>query len=228
MSKMFSKHSEKIILIKKVLKEFFFSFAWLGIILLIVDQITKVCAEAYLVEGEKVVIIPSLLNFTLTYNTGAAWGMGGNEIWSRILLCAISWIVMIIIFYILIRYYKKLNLLYRAILMLILAGDIGNLIDRTFFFNRGVIDFLDITPLIPGFGIFNFADSCLVVGIIILIIYFIVEYIKELVKEGKANRKALENSTKNTENPAKSVLNNENTIINDSEELIDDNHKKDE
>ena len=43
---------------------------------------------------------------------------------------------------------------------LIFGGDIGNLIDRTFFFNRGVIDFISIQSWFPGFGIFNIADSC--------------------------------------------------------------------
>ena len=71
--------------------------------------------------------------------------------------------------------------------MLILAGDVGNLIDRTFFYERGVVDFLDITPLIPKFGIFNFADSCLVVGIFMLVIYYFVLWIKELKEERKRN-----------------------------------------
>lgn len=184
--------NEKIIEKKKdfkfYLKEAFFSFVWLAILLLIGDIVTKVVAMQYLKEGVSVPFIPGLLKWTLTYNKGAAWGMGGDATWSRILLILISWGAMIGILWYFIAKYKTLNKFMKACLMIILAGDVGNLIDRTFFYNRGVVDFLDITELIPNFGIFNFADSCLVVGLLMLVVYFIVEWIKELVTEAKANR----------------------------------------
>ena len=169
------------------LKEGFFSFIWLAILLVIIDVITKVLAMQYLGNGS-VEVIPHLLKFTLIFNKGAAWGFLGDELVGRIILVIISWVAMIAIIAYFIVKYKTLNKLMKAILMVILAGDVGNLIDRTFYFNRGVVDFLDITYFIPGFGVFNFADSCLVVGILMLCVYFIVLWIKELVKEGKANR----------------------------------------
>ena len=169
------------------LKEGFFSFIWLAILLVIIDIITKVLAMQYLSNGS-VEVIPHLLKFTLIFNKGAAWGFLGDELVGRIILVIISWVAMIAISAYFIVKYKTLNKLMKAILMVILAGDVGNLIDRTFYFNRGVVDFLDITDFIPGFGVFNFADSCLVVGILMLCVYFIVLWIKELVKEGKANR----------------------------------------
>lgn len=169
------------------LKEGFFSFIWLAILLVIIDVITKVLAMQYLGNGS-VEVIPRLLKFTLIFNKGAAWGFLGDELVGRIILVIISWVAMIAIIAYFIVKYKTLNKLMKAILMVILAGDVGNLIDRTFYFNRGVVDFLDITDFIPGFGVFNFADSCLVVGILMLCVYFIVLWIKELVKEGKANR----------------------------------------
>ena len=169
------------------LKEGFFSFIWLAILLVIIDVITKVLAMQYLGNGS-VEVIPHLLKFTLIFNKGAAWGFLGDELVGRIILVIISWLAMIAIIAYFIVKYKTLNKLMKAILMVILAGDVGNLIDRTFYFNRGVVDFLDITDFIPGFGVFNFADSFLVVGILMLCVYFIVLWIKELVKEGKANR----------------------------------------
>lgn len=169
------------------LKEGFFSFIWLAILLVIIDVITKVLAMQYLGNGS-VEVIPHLLKFTLIFNKGAAWGFLGDELVGRIILVIISWVAMIAISAYFIVKYKTFNKLMKAILMVILAGDVGNLIDRTFYFNRGVVDFLDITDFIPGFGVFNFADSCLVVGILMLCVYFIVLWIKELVKEGKANR----------------------------------------
>ena len=169
------------------LKEGLFSFIWLAILLVIIDVITKVLAMQYLGNGS-VEVIPHLLKFTLVFNKGAAWGFLGDELVGRIILVIISWVAMIAISAYFIVKYKTLNKLKKAILMVILAGDVGNLIDRTFYFNRGVVDFLDITDFIPGFGVFNFADSFLVVGILMLCVYFIVLWIKELVKEGKANR----------------------------------------
>lgn len=190
MSKMFKSNEtinqeNKDSKVKKIFKEVFFSFSWLAIILLICDIITKVCAEKFLTGKGSVVVIPHLLNFTLTYNNGAAWGMGGDATWSRVILALISWAVAIAIIVYVIMKYKTINNYLRATIMVILAGDVGNLIDRTFFCNRGVIDFFDITPLIKGFGIFNFADSCLVVGIIMLLIYFLIEWINESKNEKK-------------------------------------------
>lgn len=190
MSKMFKSNEtidqeNKNSKMKKILKEVFFSFSWLAIILLICDIITKVCAEKFLKGKGSIVVIPHLLNFTLTYNNGAAWGMGGDATWSRVVLALVSWVVAIAIIVYVVMKYKKLNNYLKATIMVILAGDVGNLIDRTFFYNRGVIDFLDITPLIKGFGIFNFADSCLVVGIIMLLIYFLIEWINESKNEKK-------------------------------------------
>ena len=82
--------------------------------------------------------------------------------------------------------------------MVVLAGDLGNLIDRTFSFfpldtiyKNGVVDFIDITPLIPRFGIFNFADSCLCVGIFLLLIYEIILIIKD--KDKKEENKEADN-----------------------------------
>lgn len=169
------------------LKEAFFSFGWLAILLVIIDVITKVLAMQYLGNGS-VQVIPNFLKFTLVFNKGAAWGFLGDEVAGRIILVIISWVAMIAIIAYFAAKYKTLNKLMKAILMIILAGDVGNLIDRTFYFDRGVVDFLDITEFIPGFGVFNFADSCLVVGILMLLVYFVVLWIKELVNEGKANR----------------------------------------
>lgn len=204
MSKMFKSNEtidqeNKNSKMKKILKEIFFSFSWLAIILLICDIITKVCAEQFLTGKGSIVVIPHLLNFTLTYNTGAAWGMGGDATWSRVILALISWIVAIAIIVYLVFKYKNINKYLRATIMVILAGDVGNLIDRTFFYNRGVIDFLDITPLIKGFGIFNFADSCLVVGIIMLLIYFLIEWINE----SKSEKKNKEIADKNVDDSKK-------------------------
>lgn len=165
-------------------KDFYYSFIWLAIILLIIDIITKVIAYNNLTYGESIAIpgLTWLVQFTLVFNTGAAWGFGGDNLVTQILLCILSYAAAIGIIYFYIKKRESLSTFIKVIMMICLAGDVGNLIDRTFalmpniptIYSKGVIDFIDITPLIPGFGIFNFADSCLSVGIIILIVYEIV------------------------------------------------------
>ncbi|MEG1621591.1 MAG: signal peptidase II, partial [Oscillospiraceae bacterium] len=51
---------------------------------------------------------------------------------------------------------------------LIIGGGIGNLIDRVLY--GYVVDFIDIGPLF-SFPVFNFADSCIVVGTALFVIY---------------------------------------------------------
>ena len=60
-------------------------------------------------------------------------------------------------------------------LSLILAGGIGNVIDRIF---RGyVIDYIDISKLF-NYPVFNFADICIVVGVILIMLIIIINTIK--------------------------------------------------
>jgi len=139
-------------------------------------------------EGVPQTFIGSFVRLTLTYNKGAAWSLGGGATWSRILLVIISWAVAVFIpCYIVYRMSKndKFSLIKWIAIALVWAGDIGNLIDRTFFYERGVVDFLDITAWWPGFGIFNIADSCLVVGLFMLIGIIIYEVIKEAIDNNK-------------------------------------------
>ena len=178
--------------LKTILKWFFQSFIWLAIILFATDIITKFVAYYNLPVGESVKVkgFEWLFQWTLTFNTGAAWGAGGNNLVTRILLCFISYGAAAFIFYYYVKNRKTLNKFLKAVMMIVLAGDMGNLIDRTFSFfplntiyANGVVDFIDITPLIKGFGIFNFADSCLCVGIAMLLVYEIVLMFKEKDKK---------------------------------------------
>ena len=76
---------------------------------------------------------------------------------------------------------KKYEFDKKAILgmTLILAGGIGNLMDRII---RGfVIDYFDITPIFD-YPVFNFADICIVVGVILLFIIIIVNTVKSQEK----------------------------------------------
>lgn len=130
----------------------------LGIIIIILDQITKII----LIE-KNITIIPNVLDFTYTKNTGAAFGIGSNNIFFIIL-------VNIVILGFIIKFLKErkedVDFKILVSLILILSGGIGNLIDRIF---RGyVIDFVDVNFF--DFPKFNVADISITFGIIILII----------------------------------------------------------
>ncbi len=125
----------------------------IGLIIVILDQIIK-----YLMINNTITIINNFLNLIYTQNIGAAFGIG-----SRIFVTIASLIIFIIIllFMILDKNRKKRAIPY----MLIISGTISNLIDRIY---RGyVIDYIQIN--IFNFPVFNIADICIVIGVLILI-----------------------------------------------------------
>ena len=198
MSKMLE--SIKKINFKKYLIFFIYFFS-IVVSSIVIDQVTKVCAMNFLKLGEPVTFIPGFIEFTLVYNKGAAFGMGDDALWIRIIFVLLSWVVALgLLVYVgyLIYKDKKINPFFGVCLALILGGDIGNLIDRTFFFDRGVTDFISIQSWFPNFGIFNIADSCLVVGILLLIVYLIYDEVKtsKKKKEHKENLKKIEEKEK--------------------------------
>ena len=140
----------------------------LACILVAIDQITKLWAS-YNQEG--ITIISNLLNFTYVENHGAVFGFFQNS--NNIILVLSTIICIALITYSIIRYKNKKPL--STEYYIIIAGGIGNLIDRI---TRGyVIDFID-TPFIATF---NLADSFIVVGILTIII----KQVKELTKSGE-------------------------------------------
>ena len=209
--------SIKEIKIKEYLK-FIIYFASIFVLAVVIDQASKYTAVALLTGKGTVTIIPNFIDFVLVYNTGAAWGMGGDEIWSRIVLVSISWIVFFFIFgYVIyaMAKNKKFDPLFGVALALIHGGNFGNLIDRTFFFNRGVIDFISIQSWFPNFGIFNIADSCLVVGLILLIVYFVIDEFKEQKRQKLKNEEKIKNGeshdtiNENKTDTTSEIVNNE-------------------
>lgn len=134
--------------------------------LLSLDQVLKIWAVAHLSPGVPQPFIP-LLNLTLIYNTGAAFGLfqGGARV-----LVIVSILVGFGILYYLSR--NKLPMLQQVAFSLIAAGALGNAIDRI---GQGsVVDYLDTTGTgwgpFDNFAIFNLADACVVVGVILLLL----------------------------------------------------------
>lgn len=141
--------------------------------LVTVDQITKYMAVTVLRDGAQrsVQVIPGLLEFTYLENTAAAMGLFGGMVWLIMILCAaVSVLLLLSIF----LYNNHTWASYSAI-VLVLAGGIGNLIDR--FINLGpageryVVDFIHV-EFFPY--IFNFADCCVTIGAAFFVIHFII------------------------------------------------------
>lgn len=178
---------------KKYLYWFYKSYIWIFILLFLFDIITKhiflsiyggwdnVLNNFY---PKDITFIPGFISFTLTLNPGAGFGMLGNvdnEVLRRTLLIGTSVIMTgIFVLYYSLRF-KKLNGVYKGILMALTAGAFGNLIDRAFYPNGYVIDFIKFDFM--DFPVFNIADSVLVVSIIVLIIYMIYDTIKNSKKD---------------------------------------------
>lgn len=135
------------------------------IVCLAIDQITKYFAVAILQGNSSVHLIGNFIRFTYVENRGAAFGMLQNQ---RIFFI-ISTIVLVAFIIYMIVFNKKVTNVTKLTLSLILSGAIGNFIDRL---RLGyVIDFVDVRfGDFYDFPVFNVADSCLVVGVIVLVI----------------------------------------------------------
>lgn len=165
-----------------ILKIFFTSYFWIFILVFILDIVTKNVMESILLEKGSIVVIPGFLTFSLVYNTGAGFGIFGNidnVILRRTLLIGVSVIMSLCFLIYYIVKYKKLSTVYKILIMLLFAGAFGNLIDRAFYKDGKVIDFIDVDlGAYKTFPVFNIADSSLVIGIAILLIAMIVEEAK--------------------------------------------------
>lgn len=127
------------------------------------DQWSKYLTVQNISLGETKEFIPGFLSLTHLRNTGAAWSLLEGKM---IFFYVITVIVSVVIIYLLIKNYKK-SIWYSVGLSFVLAGAIGNFIDRV---RLGyVVDMLQTDFM--NFPIFNVADSTLVVGVICIFIY---------------------------------------------------------
>lgn len=139
------------------------------------DQWSKYLTVQNISLGETKEFIPGFLSLTHLRNTGAAWSLLEGKM---IFFYVITVIVSVVIIYLLIKNYKK-SIWYSVGLSFVLAGAIGNFIDRV---RLGyVVDMLQTDFM--NFPIFNVADSTLVVGVICIFIYLILD--EKAAKEDK-------------------------------------------
>lgn len=136
-----------------------------------VDQLIKYLVTANLEVGEGCLQIPHFIEIRYCRNYGGMMGTFDNM--STILAVVTIVIIAVGIGAILLKKIKP-GFVYVCITM-ILAGGIGNLIDRLAL--GYVIDYINV--LFVDFYIFNFADCLVTVGAFLLIFYEIYEIVKE-------------------------------------------------
>lgn len=139
--------------------------------LIAIDYITKQLALMYIPRNSTVTVIPYLFDFNFLFNDGAAFGILDDKRWV-FMIATIVFLVLGIIYFITLKPNQK-YLTY--VIMIIIAGGIGNMIDRVT--TGQVIDF--ITFGFIDFPSFNFADCCVVIGCILWIAYLVFEIINE-------------------------------------------------
>ncbi|CAI2795078.1 MULTISPECIES: signal peptidase II [Pseudomonas] len=139
----------------------------LSVLVLVIDQVSKAHFEGSLEMFQQIVVIPDYFSWTLAYNTGAAFSFladGGG--WQRWLFAVIALVVSAV----LVVWLKRLgrdDTWLAVALALVLGGALGNLYDRIALGH--VIDFILVHwQNRHYFPAFNFADSAITVGAIML------------------------------------------------------------
>ena len=156
---------------------------WAIILLCIaIDQLSKAKIASVMSLGSSNTVVPGLLDFTYTHNTGAAFSILTDR---QTFLIAVTAIVMAAMVIYVIRKGKSLFLPEKLALALIVGGGCGNLICRI---TRGyVIDFINI-HILP---IFNAADICVCCGCALLVLsVLILEPRCAAAKEGPDERRS--------------------------------------
>ena len=140
-------------------KTFLISF-----ICMFLDQLIKFFLLSMFKIGDSIFIINNFLNITLVKNTGAAFSILRSH---GLLLIILSLVVLFSLGYYVVKSKDIKN--YEYIIYGFLSGGIlGNLIDR--FFKGAVIDYLDFNILGYDAPVFNLADICIVVSMILILV----------------------------------------------------------
>ena len=135
--------------------------------ILLLDQITKFWVNHAMVLGASHKVIAGFFRITNVHNTGAAWSMFEGKM-VFFYLISIFFLAAMIYFY---RNSEEADVLTKYGIVLMMAGTIGNFIDRLIF--QYVRDFLDFIIIGYDFPVFNIADMslCIGVGIVILSVF---------------------------------------------------------
>ena len=143
------------------MKKFYLLIFFISVVL--VDQISKIFIQNYMLSNFSEIEIFPFLKLTLVYNSGIAFGIF-NEL-GKMIPTIFSFVAILIALFILIWsiYYKK----YYIAMGLISGGAVGNAIDRLR--NQAVVDFIDIYWKNYHWPTFNIADISISLGVFFFI-----------------------------------------------------------
>ena len=147
------------------------ALSWLGLsaVLLVLDQWSKWLAVEHLEFQSPVPFVPGFWNWTLTHNTGAAFSFladaGG---WQHGFFIGLALLVSVVL---LVGLAKTARTDWRTALpfALVISGAVGNVIDRLRF--GYVVDFVQWYAGSFHWPVFNLADSCIVVGAVLMVLF---------------------------------------------------------
>ena len=140
------------------------TIAAIGAVIAVIDQVTKNWAVDSLPLLEPQPFIGEILQLTLLYNSGAAWGMGAE------ITPVVTCLQLVIVAGVIVFAVKAVRSpWYTAALGLIMGGALGNIHDRLLRepgpFRGAVVDFLEL----PNWPVFNIADMAVVGGAIMIV-----------------------------------------------------------
>ena len=146
-------------------------YALLAAALVALDQLVKFLVRANIPLGESIPFIPYVLQFTYVQNTGAAFSLLEEHTWVLTLISLGASILLAVLLF------KKVfpHPFAMTCLSVVLAGAVGNLIDRAFL---GYVTDMFQTLFI-NFAVFNVADICVVCGGIAFCVYYLLFHGKE-------------------------------------------------
>ena len=156
-----------------------FSCAVMIALIIAFDQITKYLVSAHLADGKIITFIPGVVQFRYAVNTGMAFSMLSGARWIFVALTVI--VCGGVMWYMFANKCESLWMYWS--LGVVVAGGLGNLIDRVRF--GYVVDFIE--PTFMNFAVFNIADSAVTLGAISLVAYLIYELFSSKKKEEKDN-----------------------------------------
>ena len=136
-----------------------------------IDQVIKYIVIEYLKPIGVFELIEGFIRLRYVENTGAVFGSFASH---TAVLTVVSIILLIVTVYFLVSQKNKSKLVSFTLLLMI-AGGIGNIIDRIRL--HFVVDYIE--PMFIDFAVFNFADCLITVGAFVLMIYLVVDIVKE-------------------------------------------------
>lgn len=139
----------------------------LSVLILVVDRVSKDFFEGSLSMYQRIQVIPDYFDWTLAYNTGAAFSfLADADGWQRWFFAAIA-IVVSVVLVVWVKRLKRHETLLAVALAMVLGGALGNLYDRVVLGH--VVDFILVHWQNRWFfPAFNLADTFITVGAILL------------------------------------------------------------